>query len=269
VARIFDNLGTLQKLIQRKPFGLITDMDGTISPIPHDFLRKTIPPPTLPQLTELVSRMDLLAIVSGRTSEAIKNLVNIDGIKYSGHYGMEQWENDRAILHPDAGAYVPAMRAVAEELEALRSIQGILIQYKGATISVHYHLCLQPEAAKQQILNLLMKSTQIKNLLIMDEKTNIGIVPRVDIDKGTAVTTLIQQYHLGAAIYMGDDIGDIPAFRAVRRAKSKKDFDGLAILVTGTETSHSLMDEVDFTLDGVTETETLLNWLIDNTRGRT
>jgi trehalose 6-phosphate phosphatase len=269
VARILDNLDTLKKLIQRKPFGLITDMDGTISPIPHDFLRKTIPPPTLPQLTELVSRMDLLAIVSGRTSEAIKNLVNIDGIKYIGHYGMEQWENDRAILHPDAGAYAPAMRAVADELEALRSIHGILIQDKGATISVHYHLCLRPEAAKQQILNLLMKSPQIKNLLIMDEKTNIGIVPRVDINKGTAVTTLIRQYHLGAAIYLGDDIGDIPAFQAVRLAKSKKSFDGLAILVTGTETNPSLMDEVDFTLDGIAETETLLNWLVDNTRGRT
>ena len=57
--------------------------------------------------------------------------MNIEGIKYIGHYGMEQWENDRAILHPDAGAYVPAMRAVAKELEPLRSIQGILIQDKG------------------------------------------------------------------------------------------------------------------------------------------
>jgi trehalose 6-phosphate phosphatase len=269
VARLLDNLDTLKKLIQRKPFGLITDMDGTISPIPHDFLRKTIPPPTLPQLTELVSRVDVLAIVSGRTSEGIKNLVNIEGIKYIGHYGMEQWDNDRAILHPDTGVYVPVMRTIAKELEALRTIQGILIQDKGATISVHYHLCLQPEAAKQQILDLLTKLPQIKNMLIMDEKTNIGIVPRVDINKGTAVTTLIRQYDLEAAIYLGDDIGDLPAFRAVRRAKSKKGFDGLAILVTGTETSHSLMDEVDFTLDGVAETETLLNWLVDNTRGST
>ena len=250
--------------MQRKPFGLITDMDGTISPIPHDFLRKTIPPPTLPQLTELVSRMDVLAIVSGRTSEGIKNLVNIDGIKYIGHYGMEQWENDRAILHPDAGAYVPTMRAIAKELEPLRSIQGILIQDKWATISIHYHLCLQPEAAKQQILDLLIKSPHIKNLLIMDEKTNIGILPRVDVNKGTAVTTLIRQYRLEAAIYLGDDIGDAPAFRAIRQARSKKSFNGLGILVTGTETSHNLLDEVDFTLDGVQETETLLQWLVDN-----
>ena len=111
-----------------------------------------------------------------------------------------------------------------------------------------------------------MKSPHIKNLLIMDEKTNIGILPRVDINKGTAVTTLIRQYGLEAAIYLGDDIGDTPAFRAIRQARSKKSFNGLAILVTGTETSRSLLDEVDFTLDGVQETETLLNWSVDGTR---
>ena len=126
----------------------------------------------------------------------------------------------------------------------------------------------QPEVAKQQILDLLKKSPHIKNLRLMDEKTNIGIVPRVDIDKGTAVTSLIQQYHLKGAIYLGDDIGDVPAFRAIRQARQNKSFDGLAILVTGAETSQDMLDEVDFTLDGVRETETLLNWLVDNTTAR-
>ena len=268
MARILDNLETLKKIVRRKPFGLITDMDGTISPIPHDFRQTPIPPPTLPQLTELVSHLDLLAIVSGRTSEAIKDIVNIEGIKYIGHYGMEHWDNDQAILHPDAEVYVPSMRALAKELEPLRSIEGLIIQDKWATISIHYHLCLQPEVAKQQILDLLMKSPYIKNLCIMDEKTNIGIVPRVDIDKGTAVTTLIQQYCLKGAIYLGDDIGDAPAFRAIRLAKRNRGFDGLAILVNGAETSQNLLDEVDYTLNGVRETETLLQWLVDNSTVR-
>ena len=264
MARILDNLETLKKLLQRKPFGLITDMDGTISPIPHNFLQTPIPPPTLPQLTALVSHFDVLAIVSGRTSEAVKDIVNIEGIKYIGHYGMEQWDNNQAILHPDAGAYVPSMRALAKELEPLRSIKGLIIQDKWATISIHYHMSPQPEIVKQQILDLLMKSPYIKNLLIMDEKTNIGIVPRVSIDKGTAVTNLIQQHNLKGAIYLGDDIGDAPAFRAIRMAKRNRGFDGLAILVTGAETSQDMLDEIDCTLDGLQETVTLLQWLVDN-----
>ena len=268
MARILDNLEILKKLIHRKPFGLITDMDGTISPIPYDFLQTPIPPPTLPQLAELVSHFDLLAVVSGRTSSAVKDIVNIKGIKYIGHYGMELWDNDRAILHPDAEAYVPSMRALVKELEPLNSIEGLIIQDKWATISIHYHMCPQPQIAKQQTLDLLMKSPHIKNLSVMDEKTNIGIVPRVDIDKGTAVTTLIEQYRLSGAIYLGDDIGDLPAFRAIHRAKRNRRFDGLAILVTGALTAQDMLAEVDYTLDGVRETETLLQWLVDNSSVR-
>jgi trehalose-phosphatase len=102
----------------------------------------------------------------------------------------------------------------------------------------------------------------------MDEKTNIGIVPRVDINKGIAVTNLIKEYRLKGAIYLGDDIGDVPGFKAIRQARQNKDFDGLAILVTGPETTQEILNEADFTLNNVQETEILLNWLIDSTPAR-
>ena len=268
MTRILDNLEILKNIIRRKPFGLITDMDGTLSPVPHDILQKTVPPATLPQLTQLVNRFDLLAIVSGRKTEALKDIVNIEGIKYIGHYGMEWWENNQAVMHPDVIASLSSMRAVAKELEVLRSVDGMIIQDKGATMSVHYHLSSQPEIAKQQILELLEKSPHIKNLRLMDEKTNIGIVPRVDINKGIAVTNLIKEYRLKGAIYLGDDIGDVPGFKAIRQARQNKDFDCLAILVTGPETTQEILNEADFTLNNVQETEILLNWLIDSTPAR-
>jgi trehalose 6-phosphate phosphatase len=265
VARILDNLVTLKKIIRRKPFGLITDMDGTLSEIPHDFLQKTAPPSTLLQLAQLLNHFDLLAVISGRRTEALKDIVNIEGVKYIGNYGMERWENNQAVLHPDVTASLSSMRAVAKELEALRSIEGMIIQDKWATMSVHYHMSPQPEIAKQQILDLLEKSPHIKDLRLMDEKTNIGIVPRVDINKGTAVASLIKEHRLKGAIYLGDDIGDVPAFKAIRLAREKKTFDGLAILVTGPETTQEILGEADFTLNDVQETEILLNWLIGNT----
>jgi trehalose 6-phosphate phosphatase len=268
VACLLDNLESLKKIIRRKPFGLITDMDGTISPIPRDFLETPIPPPTIPQLTELTSRLDLLAVISGRKTGALREIINIPGVKYIGHYGMEWWENGQAVLHPDVSASLSDMRALAAELETLRSIDGVIVQDKWASISVHYNTVQQPSTAKQQILDFLEKSPHIKNLRLMDEKTNIGIVPGVDIDKGTAVTGLIQQYHLSGAIYLGDDIGDLPAFRAIRVARERQEFMGLTVLVTGGATSQSLLHEVDFTLDGTQETETFLNWLVNNIKAR-
>ena len=263
MARLLDNLEVLKKLIQRKPFGLITDMDGTINPISPDFLAKKISPAIVQQLTMVVPRLALVAIISGRETKTIKEMVNIEGIKYIGHYGMEWRDNNQTILHPDVRAYLPSIRAVAKELEPLRSIEGMIIQDKWATISIHYHLTPRPDMAKERILELLKKLPHMKNLRIMEEKTNIGIVPPVDIDKGTAVNNLISQYHLSDAIFLGDDISDVPAFRAIRLAREKIDFDGLAILVTGQETRQDIIDEADFTLDGVQETETLLKWLVN------
>lgn len=240
-------------------------MDGTISPIPRDFLETPVPPPVLPQLAKLATQLNLVAVISGRKAEAIKEIINIPGIDYIGHYGMEWWENNHAVLHPDAETSLSVMRAVAAELEILRSVDGIIIQDKWATISVHYNMVTQPDVAKQQILVLLKKSPHIKNLRLIYEKSSIGILPRINIDKGTAVTRLIRQHCLMGAIYLGDDIGDVPAFRAIRQAKQDKNFDGLSILVTGSETSQSLINEVDFTLDGVRDTESLLNCLVDTT----
>jgi trehalose 6-phosphate phosphatase len=265
VARILDNLETLKKIVLRKPFGLITDMDGTLSEIPHNFLQGTPPPPTLPQLAKLVNHFELLAVVSGRKTEAVKDIINIEGVKYIGHYGMEWWENDQAVLHPEVAANLDAMRSLAAELEVLKAVEGMIIQDKWATMSVHYHMTAEPEKAKQQILDVLAKSPHAKKMRLMDEKTNIGIVPKVDIDKGTAVASLIKACELQGALYLGDDVGDVPAFRAVRVARERQEFMGLAILVTGPETTPATYKEADYTLDSVQDTITLLNWLVENT----
>jgi trehalose 6-phosphate phosphatase len=172
------------------------------------------------------------------------------------------------VLHPEVAASLTAMRALAAELEVLSAVDGMIIQDKWATVSVHYHLTRQPEAARQQILDVLEKSPHAKKMRLMHEKNNIGIVPMVDIDKGTAVTGLIKEHHLQGAIYVGDDVGDVPAFKAIRRARENKDFDGLAILVTGPETTQATLNEADFILTGVPETVRLLDWLVDKTADR-
>jgi trehalose 6-phosphate phosphatase len=264
VSRILGNLPQLKKLIERQPFGLITDIDGTISPTSTDPLHVKIPAENLRYLSILVKKLALVAVISGREVAAIKEMVNIDGVQYIGHYGMEWWQNGKAVLHPEAHSYIPAIRAVAAELETLRSFQEIIIQDKWASISVHYRLSPQPEIAKQKILELLRNSANTKNLRIIEEKMVIGIVPPVNVDKGTAVTNLIEQNKLAGAIYLGDDTADVPGFHAIRKAKKSGNFDGLGILVVSEEINPGVIKEADFTLDGVKETTLLLKWMAEN-----
>lgn len=262
--RLLDNLPSLLKTIHNTPAGFITDIDGTISPSSPDPLNVRIPLENLHYLSLLSPKLALVAVVSGRGADEVKRLVNIPGVKYVGHYGLEWSDGAGFVTHPAAARYLPAMRALAADLAPLRQLNGIVFQDKGLTISLHYRRSLQPEKTKQLILDALHKSAHIKTLCIIEEKLVVGVVPPVDYDKGEAVAKLVNDYRLKSAIFLGDDTADVPGFRALRQASVTGNFTGLSVLVTGPDTPAAIIPEADFTLDGVTETTQLLRWLANH-----
>lgn len=260
--RILDNLNLLEELIQRRPFGLMTDIDGTICPTIPNLLEASIPDTIRQLLLELSKKLALVAVISGRGSKEVNAMVDIEGVECIGHYGMEIWQKGQAELYPDAQPYMPAVRALVKELESLKSIEGVVIQDKWATVSIIYRQSPNLESTRKAIIGLLFNSPNAKQLRILGEKMVFGIVPPIDINKGTAVTDLIGKHHLRGGIFLGDDTADIPAFRAIHRKRTS--FEGLAIAVVNEETPEEVTNRADFTLDGVTETEILLKWLLEH-----
>ena len=63
------------------------------------------------------------------------------------------------------------------------------------------------------------------------------------------------------AIYLGDDVTDIDAFRAIRTASRDLDFHGFAIGIISQEMPENFVAEVDFTLNGVNDVERFLKWM--------
>jgi trehalose-6-phosphatase len=76
----------------------------------------------------------------------------------------------------------------------------------------------------------------------------------VEINKGTAVSSLIKEHNLQGAIYLGDDVGDVPAFRAIRVAREVQRLYGIGYSGHRSETSQATLKEADFTLNSVQET---------------
>jgi len=261
---LLDNLSEIASILTLQPSGFITDIDGTISPSSVDPLHIAIPEKNLHYLSRLVPKMALVAILSGRATNEIARLVNISDVKYVGHYGLEWSEGDRFILHPEARQYLSEMRSLAAEIQLLRDIPGVVIQDKGATISLHYRLSKQPEKTRESLINFLNKSPHVKHLQVIEENRVVGIVPPVDYNKGDAIASLILKYRLKSAVFMGDDTADVPAFRAIHAAEANSDFKGVAILVTGSDTPPGIIKEADYTLDGVNETTEFLKWLDEN-----
>ncbi|MFC2008110.1 trehalose-phosphatase [Chloroflexota bacterium] len=141
------------------------------------------------------------------------------------------------------------------------SIAALTIENKGITASIHYRLCPEPELARTAILAALQKLPQARKLRIMEERKVIDLLPPVTANKGTAVLNLIQSYNLRAGIYLGDDLTDIDAFRAIRDASRNSHFQGFAIGIISQEMPENLVAEVDFTLNGVSDVERFLEWM--------
>jgi trehalose 6-phosphate phosphatase len=239
----------------------MTDVDGTISETAPTPQQAVVSPLCRQYLYTLSQRLDLVAAISGRPATEVKDMIKIDSMVYIGNHGLERWADGNLELARDVTTYPEIIKAVTEELTRLLSIEGIMIENKGATATIHYRLCPEPETARRYILAALENSIQAKSLRILPGRMSINLLPPVEASKGTAVSSLIQGYNLRGGIYLGDDFTDIDAFRAIHAASRDSDFHGFAIGITSQEMPERLLAEIDFTLNGIGDVERFLEWL--------
>jgi len=265
VSYAFDHLDLIKESLRRFPLGLITDVDGTISQTAPTPQQAMVSPLCRHYLSILCQHLALVAAISGRPAVELKNMIGISGMVYIGNHGLERWTEGHSEFPEDVQDYSRVVKAAIKELTRLLSIEGISIQDKGITATIHYRLCREPQSAEKDILSALKDSPHARSLRIMLEKMAIDLLPPVNINKGTATLDLIQEYSLRGGIYMGDDLTDIDAFRAIRTAARTLDFHGFAIGITSQEMPEMLAAEVDFTLNGINDVERFLKWMSQTT----
>ncbi len=256
----FEHLDLIEKALRQTRFGLITDVDGTISPTAPTPEEALVSPVCRRYLSLLCRRVVLVAAISGRQAVTVRDMVRVEGMVYIGNHGLEVWAEGQLEMTGEGAAYSGIIRPVIEELVRLLPEEGIRIEDKQLTVSIHYRLHPEPEQARGEIMAALRQLPQTEKLHIMPGRRVIDLLPP-GADKGTAVTGLIERYRLRGAIYLGDDSTDIDAFRAVRGASRDPGFHGLAIGVISREMPENLTAEADFTLNGVRDVERFLEWL--------
>jgi len=80
-------------------------------------------------------------------------------------------------------------------------------------------------------------------------------------DKGTALTALVAERDPGAVLFAGDDLGDLPAFAAVRAMRTAGRYGVTVYSASGEVTA--LSGEADLVADGPEGVAALLAWLAD------
>ena len=202
---------------------LLLDYDGTLAPFRVD--RFTARP--WAGVRELLASIQKqgrtrMAVVTGRPAREVAPLLGLDPpLEVWGLHGAER-------LHPDGRRELEmAPAATQAELEELRTALkrdslGGLVEDKANAVVMHWRGA--PPRKARSIENrtraLFEPLAQMDGLGLLEFEA--GLELRVGRDKGGAVEAIMEEAGtLGPVAYLGDDLTDEAAFRAVRRIGSR------------------------------------------------
>ena len=185
---------------------LLFDFDGTLAPIVDDPGRAVAAPGAMALLDDLASRFRRVAIVSGRDVEFLAAHVGA-GIDLSGLYGLETRIGGVFAEHPEAERW---RGVIAEVAAAVDQPDGVLVESKGLSLTAHFRTA--PERAGETLAWAAATAGRT-GLRARPAKASVELHPPIAATKGTAVHQLAE--HARTVAYVGDDLGDLPAFAAL------------------------------------------------------
>ena len=251
----------LRFLTTRSRIGLLTDVDGTISPIvPHPDDAQ-ITPRSRELLAALSGCLTLVGVISGRSAADISRRVALPGLVYVGNHGLERWIGGVTQPDPSAVIYEPQVQAARKQIEPhLRP--GMWIEDKATTLSVHYRQAEDPDAVAREFTSQIKQIAADRGLSFFEGRRIFEIRPPIDVNKGTVFRRLVIEYRLEAAIYIGDDVTDTDAFRAARALRESGQCYALGVGVESDVTPELVTETSDLSASGVSGVELLLAWLL-------
>ena len=237
------------------------DFDGTLSPIVADPREARAHPGAVAGLRGLAGLVGTLAVITGRPAgEAVElgGFGRIPGLIVLGHYGWERWEDGALAAPPPPPGVATARARLPELLAEAGAPEGTRIEDKGSALAVHTRRTADPAAALAAVADPLADLAAASGLTLEPGRLVIELRPP-GMDKGSALTALAAERKSGAILFAGDDLGDLPAFGAVRALRAAG-HPGLTVCSASGEVSE-LAAEADLVVAGPDEVAVLLSAL--------
>lgn len=250
----------LQKAVDKPRLGVVTDVDGTLSPIVDVPDEARVTPRNLELLATLGAQLTLTAIVSGRAAEDVYQRVGLLGLVYIGNHGMERWQDGKVTVSPAAAAYRDNLLAAEPEIKQIL-VSGMRFEDKGATLSVHYRQASHPEKVAKDLTPMMQNIAEKHGLHLTRGRMVFEFRPPVEIDKGTAFEELVKAHQLQAAFYLGDDTTDVAVFLTAKRLRETGQCLAYGLGVASQGTPQAVLTEADYLVQEVAGVESFLDWL--------
>lgn len=192
-------------------------------------------------------------------------MVSIGTIAYLGSHGAELlrpgWTE--AQLDPAVQQWSPRIDEFRRESDTheLRR-RRVRIEDKGAIIAYHWRGAADEEDARAAI-DALAEHAKEAGLDVHWGRKVMEVRPPVRIDKGAGVRTLLDGRSFTSALYAGDDVTDIDAFRALRELQHEGAItNAIRVGVSSDDGPRAVAEEADFVVAGTEGMRDLLSALI-------
>ncbi|HEX3488698.1 MAG TPA: trehalose-phosphatase [Streptosporangiaceae bacterium] len=226
------------------------DFDGTLAPIvPEPADARALPAATA-ALRQLSGLVGTIAVITGRPAlDAVRfaGLDDVPGVVVLGHYGRQRWAAGQLTSPPPPAGLAEARTRLPAVLAGAGAPDGTRIEDKGEALAVHTRRTASPQAALERLGPPLRELAASTGLAVEPGRMVLELRPP-GADKGAALRELAAERPPSATMYCGDDLGDRPAFDAVRQLRAE----GLPGLVvcSGSAEVTELASAADLVVDG-------------------
>jgi len=264
VPRTADGRNGLAALISDPRRALVAvDFDGTLAPIVDDPAAARATPAATAALARLARLAGTVAIITGRPAAdaaSFAGLTDVPGVIVLGHYGMQRWERGELSTPAVPQGMSTARAELPAVLSAAAAAQGTFVEDKGEALAVHTRRAAEPQAELDRLRLPLAQLAERAGLALEPGRFVLELRPP-GADKGRAITDLAAERAPRAILFSGDDLGDRPAFAAVRQLR-EEGTPGL-LVCSGSAEVPELAAEADLVVDGPDGIAALLAELAD------
>jgi trehalose 6-phosphate phosphatase len=228
---------------------LLSDFDGTLAPIVDDPASSVPLPGAMEVLHRLARRFTTVAVVSGRPAAFLAAALGVgSGASRLGAYGLYGAErvgpDGEVVIDPETEEWAASVTAAADELRDVVP-PGVVIERKRTAATVHWRSAPEHELVA---LDLARGAADRHGLELRTGRMSAELVPAHAMDKGAVVHMLASEAR--AACFLGDDAGDVPAFRALAELSRTAGTKVVRVAVASRESPPALLGEADVVLDG-------------------
>ena len=244
---------------------VLLDVDGVLAPIVQQPDDAHMPETTRRPLIEVARRYGTVACVSGRRASDARRIVSLGSIAYLGSHGSEVLKPGSIApeLDQELQAWTRRVQAFAHDAygEKLRRLR-VRLEDKEAIAALHWRGTPDEDSSLSAIEEVAERAEEAGFVTHWGRKV-LEIRPPVRIDKGAGIVGLLHSTDLAAAVYVGDDVTDLDAFRGLTELQQRGRL-GYAVRVgvRSDETPADLEEEADAMVEGTDGVRELLRALL-------